>query len=165
MYTITSLIAITDAGRQSSNIVTHIDGADAITGLLRVHVAIFQLPSRQCRRLQRSRTIGLRLPQSSSAKIIPEDKASFTSNDGWETRCVSRGGGKGPGTLLLVLPLTRAPGLDCECGWPRAQNFAFLLWYFTEHGSAIEAGEEEDEEREGGEGRVRTVRNPNSVQV
>ena len=123
MHTITFLIAIIDAGRQSSNIVAHIDGADAITGLLRVHVAIFQLPSHQCRRLQRSRTkkyalvplrsrtIGLRLPQSSSAKIIPEDKASFTSNDGWETRCVSRGGGKGPGTLLLVLPLTRAPGL------------------------------------------------------
>ena len=71
-------------------------------------------------------------------------------NDGWETRCVSWGGGKGPGTLLLVLPLMRAPGLDCECGWPRAQDVAFLLWYFTEHGSAVEDGEE-DEESEGGE--------------
>ena len=60
------------------------------------------------------------------------------------------GRGKGPGTLLLVLPLTRTPGLDCECGWPRAQNFAFLLWHFTEHGSAVEDGEE-DEESEGGE--------------
>ena len=108
--------------------------------------------------------IGLRLPQSSSAKIIPEDKASFTSNDGWETRCVSRGGGKGPETLLLMLPLMRALDLDCECSWPRTQNFAFLPWHFTEHGSAVEDGEE-DEESEGGEGRVRTVRNPNSVQV
>ena len=54
-----------------------------------------------------------------------------------------------------MLPLTRALDLDCECSWPRAQNFAFLLWYFTEHGSAVEDGEE-DEESEGGEGHVRS---------
>ena len=51
-----------------------------------------------------------------------------------------------------MLPLTRAPGLDCECGWPSAQDLAFLIWYFTEHGAAVEDGDEEDEESEGGEG-------------
>ena len=49
MPAITSLIAIIDADRQSSNIVAQIDGADAITGLWTI-----------------------------IAKIIPKDKASFT---------------------------------------------------------------------------------------
>ena len=96
MPAITSLIAIIDADRQSSNIVAQIDGADAITGLLCVHVAQ-DIPVAQSS-VQKTATLKDKEARSRSfafkddwfaaaaffkkwtiiAKIIPKDKASFT---------------------------------------------------------------------------------------
>ena len=105
-----SLLCFIGAGRQakairtpSSNIVAHIDGADAITGLLHVHVAqdipVAQSPVQKTATLKdkeaRCRSFAFKddwftvaavfkkwKNTSNVAKIIAKDKASFTPGAG-----------------------------------------------------------------------------------